>query len=297
MQYIEKITSLANPKIKDLVALQVKSDLRRSRGVFVVEGLREVTRCLIGGYRVTSLFYCPEIIDSKEILLLKNVGRVASKRNFVRYDQDCNSSDGVQSADKGLSRTGIFEVSRAVYEKAAYRGSTEGVIAVVEIGDTLTLEALQLPHDPLIIAIESVEKPGNIGAILRTADAVGVDAVLICDPRADLYNPNLIRSSLGAAFTLPVVACSSEEAIDWMQKSGIRILTAQLQDSELYYDTDMTCATALVFGTEADGLTDIWRRASGGKIRIPMNGVVDSLNVSVSVAVLCYEALRQRSAK
>ncbi len=269
---IEKITSLSNPKIKDLVALQAKSESRRSRGVFVVEGLREVTRCLIGGRRVASLFYCPEIIDPKEISALESTG-------------------------SGLPRSGVFEVSRAVYEKAAYRGSTEGVLAVVEMGEPLTLEALQLPQNPLIIAIESVEKPGNVGAILRTADAVGVDAVLICDPRADLYNPNLIRSSLGAAFTLPIVACTSADAIAWMQKHGIKILTAQLQDSELYYDTDMTCATALVFGTEADGLTDIWRRASGGKIRIPMNGVVDSLNVSVSVAVLCYEALRQRSAK
>lgn len=274
---IERITSLSNPRVKDLVALQAKSEARRSRGVFVVEGLREVTRCLIGGRRVASLFYCPEIIDPKEIRGLENIGKFAG--------------------GDGLGCAGVFEVSRAVYEKAAYRGSTEGVLAVVEMGEPLTLEALQLPESPLIIAIESVEKPGNVGAILRTADAVGVDAVLICDPRADLYNPNLIRSSLGAAFTLPVVACSSEEAIIWMQKHGIKILTAQLQDSELYYDTDMTCATALVFGTEADGLTDIWRRASGGKIRIPMNGVVDSLNVSVSVAVLCYEALRQRNSK
>ncbi len=261
----EKITSTANPRVKDLVALQAKSELRRSRGIFTVEGLREVTRCIKGGRRVASLYYCPDIIDPKE------VRKIA-----------CEGAD-------------IFEVSRAVYEKIAYRGSTEGVMAVVEMGRALTLQELQLPDSPLIIAIESVEKPGNIGAILRTADAAGVDAVLICDPRADLYNPNLIRASLGAAFTLPVVACSSQDAISWMKDNGIRILTAQLQDSELYYDTDMTCGTALVFGTEADGLTDIWRKASDAKIRIPMNGIVDSLNVSVSVAVLCYEALRQRN--
>ncbi len=262
----EKITSTANPRVKDLVALQSKSELRRSRGVFTVEGLREVTRCVKGGRKVASLFYCPEIIDPEKVRQIP-----------------CKGSD-------------IFEVSRVVYEKIAYRGSTEGIMAVVETGKALTLQDLQLPQAPLIIAIESVEKPGNIGAILRTADAVGVDAVLVCDPRADLYNPNLIRASLGAAFTLPVVACSSQEAIFWMKDNRIRILTAQLQDSELYYDTDMTCGTALVFGTEADGLTDIWRKASDARIRIPMNGIVDSLNVSVSVAVLSYEALRQRDA-
>ncbi len=261
----EKITSTANPRVKDLVALQSKSELRRTRGVFTVEGLREVIRCVKGGRKIASLFYCPEIIDTKEIRQIP-----------------CDSQN-------------IFEVSRVVYEKIAYRGSTEGIMAVVESGKPLTLHDLQLPSSPLVIAIESVEKPGNIGAILRTADAVGVDAVLVCDPRADLYNPNLIRASLGAAFTLPIVACSSQDAISWMQENNIQILTAQLQDSNLYYDTDMTCGTALVFGTEADGLTDIWRKASDAKIRIPMNGIVDSLNVSVSVAVLCYEALRQRN--
>ena len=147
---------------------------------------------------------------------------------------------------------------------------------------------------PLIVVVESVEKPGNLGAMLRTADASGVSAVIVCDPHTDLYNPNLIRASLGGVFTRNIAVCSSEEAITWLKGHGISILTAQLQDSELYYDTDMTRPTALVFGTEADGLTDIWRRAADAHIRIPMLGRIDSLNVSASMAVLCYEALRQR---
>ena len=182
----------------------------------------------------------------------------------------------------------------------AYRGGTEGILAVVcgNAGDQ-SLEALDrvLSGDtsaPLIVVVESVEKPGNLGAMLRTADASGVSAVLVCDPHTDLYNPNLIRASLGGIFTRNIAVCSSEEAIAWLKARGISILTAQLQDSELYYDTDMTRPTALVFGTEADGLTDIWRRAADAHIRIPMLGRIDSLNVSASMAVLCYEALRQR---
>ncbi len=147
---------------------------------------------------------------------------------------------------------------------------------------------------PLIIVLESVEKPGNLGAILRSADAAGVDGVIVCDPLTDLYNPNLIRSSIGAIFTVPVATCSSEECIAFLKDNGIQILTAQLQDSNLYYDQDMTKGTAIVMGTEATGLTDQWREAADAHIRIPMLGALDSLNVSVSAAILMYEAVRQR---
>ncbi|MBQ1936263.1 MAG: RNA methyltransferase, partial [Bacteroidales bacterium] len=146
-----------------------------------------------------------------------------------------------------------------------------------------------------IMVLESVEKPGNLGAILRTCDAAGADALLVCDPLTDLFNPNLIRASLGAAFSVPTVACSSEDAISFLQSRGIQILTAQLQDSELYYDIDMKRGTALVMGTESTGLSDLWRKAANAHIRIPMLGMVDSLNVSVSAAVLLYESVRQRN--
>ncbi len=147
---------------------------------------------------------------------------------------------------------------------------------------------------PLIMVLEGVEKPGNLGAVLRSADAAGADAVIVCDPLTDLWNPNLIRASIGAVFTVPTVCCSSAEAIAWLKARGIRILTAQLQDSSVYYDADMTGPTAIVMGTEATGLTDPWRQAADAHVLIPMLGRLDSLNVSVSAAILLYEAVRQR---
>ncbi len=188
----------------------------------------------------------------------------------------------------------VFEVSASVYDKIAYRAGTEGLIAEVK-AKTLGLEDLTLGENPLIVVLESVEKPGNLGAVLRSADASGADAVIVCDPLTDLYNPNLIRSSIGAIFTVPCVACSSEECIDFLKAKGISILTAQLQDSDLYYDSDMKRGVAIVMGTESTGLTDIWRQAADAHIRIPMLGRLDSLNVSVSAAILLFEAVRQRS--
>ncbi|MBQ1718973.1 MAG: RNA methyltransferase, partial [Bacteroidales bacterium] len=187
----------------------------------------------------------------------------------------------------------IIEVSREVYDKVAYRGGTEGVIAEMKSRER-KLEDLDLPRNPLIMVLEAVEKPGNLGAVLRSADAAGADAVIICDPLTDLYNPNLIRASIGAVFTVPVAVCTSSEAIAWLKSRGIRILTAQLQDSSLYYDCDMRCGTALVMGTESTGLTAQWREAADAHIRIPMLGELDSLNVSVSAAILLFEAVRQR---
>ena len=181
-----------------------------------------------------------------------------------------------------------------MYNKVAYREGTEGVIAEVKTRN-LTLEDLPAKEDALYVVLESVEKPGNLGAVLRSADACGADAVIVCDPLTDIWNPNLIRNSTGAIFSVPCVACSSQECIDFLKARGVRILTAQLQDSELYYDTDMRPATAIVMGTEATGLTEIWRKAADAHIRIPMLGLLDSLNVSVSAAILLYEAVRQRN--
>ena len=266
---MEQITSIQNPKIKLLAALQQKSSERRKAGLFVVEGRQELEHCIAAGYDVDSVFFCPELLDH-------GVG----------------SADPVFAVNYG---TGVrtFAVTRAVYEKIAYRGSTEGVMAEVRTKN-LRLDDLQLGDRPLVVVLESVEKPGNLGAILRSADASGVDAVVVCDPLTDLYNPNIIRSSVGAAFTVPCVACSSDECIRFLKARGIQILTAQLQDSRLYYDTDMTVPTAIVMGTEHDGLTDFWRQAADAHIRIPMLGRIDSLNVSVSAAILMFEAVRQR---
>ena len=177
------------------------------------------------------------------------------------------------------------------------RGSTEGMIAVVKCKDhALSAVSTQLSthKNPLIVVLESVEKPGNLGAILRTAEAANVDAVIVCDPLTDLYNPNLIRASIGGVFSVPVAVCTSKECIAFLKEHKVRILTAQLQDAYDYYDYDMRQATAIVMGTESTGLSQQWRDAADVHIRIPMLGRLDSLNVSVSAAILMYEAVRQR---
>ncbi len=272
---METITSAQNPKIKNLLLLQEKSRARREQGLFVVEGRRELEHCLGAGYTVRTLFICPEIF-----------GTMDSVENYFL----CSSPKNQFSTESGLS---VIEIPEQLYRKVAYRESTEGIIAEVEY-KSLKLEDLKLPENPLVMVLESVEKPGNLGAVLRSADAAGVDAVIFCDPLTDLYNPNLIRASIGAVFTVPTVAASSEEAIAFLKARGIQILTAQLQDSSLYYDVDMRRGTALVMGTEATGLTDVWRQAASAHIRIPMLGRLDSLNVSVSAAILLFEAVRQR---
>lgn len=187
-----------------------------------------------------------------------------------------------------------YTVSPPVYEKMAYREGTEGIIAVVKT-KAHHLNGLTLREHPLIVVLERVEKPGNLGAILRTAEAAGVDAVIMCDPLTDLYNPNLIRASIGGVFSVPVAVCTSQECIQFLKERKVCILTAQLQDSYAYYDYDMRGATALVMGTESTGLTQQWRDAADAHIRIPMLGRLDSLNVSVSAAILMYEAVRQRN--
>ena len=238
---MEIITSAQNPKIKNLLLLQEKSKARREQGLFVVEGRRELQHCLEAGFQVHTLFVCPEIAgqDGNEVM-------------------------------SGTDRASVIEIPEQLYRKVAYRESTEGILAEVEY-KSLSLEDLVLPENPLVMVLESVEKPGNLGAVLR-----------------------IIRASIGAVFTVPTVACSSEEAIAFLEARGIQILTAQLQDSSLYYNVDMTRGTALVMGTESTGLTDVWRKAASAHIRIPMLGRLDSLNVSVSAAILLFEAVRQR---
>jgi len=286
----EIITSPSNPKIKRLLALQQKSSARREAGLFVVEGQRELQHCIDSGFEVDSIFYCPSRCGGLP-------GKTVATRGFVNGGDPLRSSGGDERSEvlqgSASANAKTFEVSEEVYAKIAMRESTEGVIAEVRAKER-KLEELELPERPLVVVLESVEKPGNLGAVLRSADAAGVDAVLFCDPLTDLWNPNLIRASIGAVFTVPCVACSSAEAIAFLKARGIRILTAQLQDSSLYYDCDMTVGTALVMGTEATGLTDAWRQAADAHIRIPMLGRLDSLNVSVSAAILLFEAVRQR---
>lgn len=262
----DSITSAQNPKIKTLLELQEKSRARRKEGLFVVEGRRELLHCIEAGYRPYTIFFCPEIISTDD---LNEIVEAAGKCSF-------------------------HEIPRHLYDKVAYRGGTEGIIAEMHCKE-MSLKALRLKENPLVVILESVEKPGNLGAVLRSADASGVDAVIVCDPLTDMYNPNLIRSSIGAIFTVPVATASSADTIKWLKDNNIKIYTAQLQDSEWYYDTDMKGSTAIVMGTEATGLTDEWRKAADAHIKIPMLGKLDSLNVSVSAAILMFEAVRQRN--
>ncbi len=255
------LSSVQNPQVKRLVLLQQKSSERRSQGVFVVEGLREVRHCCEAGYQIETVYQCPALLAETEL-------------PFPR----------------------VVRVTRKVYEKIAYRDSTEGIVAIVR-DRPLSLDDLQLSDAPLLVVLERVEKPGNLGAVLRSADAAHADAVIVCDPLTDLHNPNLIRSSIGAVFTVPTVACSSEACIRFLRDRNVQILTAQLQDSSLYYDVDMRRPTAIVMGTESTGLTDQWRDAASAHIRIPMLGRLDSLNVSVSAAILLFEAVRQRQSE
>ena len=263
MNETEIITSVHNPRIRQLLQLQQKSSERRKAGLFAVEGRRELRHCIDAGFEIDTVFLSEELGEGSDVFQFPN------------------------------TNTQCLKVSPSLYERIAYRGSTEGVIALVR-SRSLHLSDLRVGKSPLIMVLESVEKPGNLGAVLRSADAAGVDAVIVCDPLTDLYNPNLIRSSIGSVFTVPCVACSSAECIVWLKDKGISILTAQLQDSKLYYDTAMTGPTAIVMGTEATGLTEVWRQAADAHIRIPMLGRLDSLNVSVSAAILLYEAVRQR---
>lgn len=264
---IESITSAQNPKIQTLLALQEKSKERRKKGLFVVEGRRELLHCIEAGYEPYTVFFCREIISDEDLMSIA---------------EQCNCS--------------FIEIPRHLYDKVAYRGGTEGVIAELKCKER-TLSDLKLKDNPLIVVLESVEKPGNLGAVLRSADASGADAAIVCDPLTDLYNPNLIRSSIGGIFTVPTATATSEDTIKWLKANNIKIYTAQLQDSEWYYDTDMTGGTAIIMGTEATGLTDCWRKAADAHIKIPMLGKLDSLNVSVSAAILLFEAVKQRNKK
>ena len=256
------ITSTQNPKVKSLLSLE-KPRERRKQQLFVIEGKREIELALEAGYKIGNLFFCEEIIRSDEIPAeLKN--------------------------EKLL-----VPVSKEVFDKIAIRESTGGMIAVAE-QKIHCLENVKLSTNPLLLILEAVEKPGNLGAVLRTADAAAVDAVIICDPQTDFYNPNVIRSSVGCVFTNQLAAVSSEEAIAWLKKNQIQIFCTSLQASKPYNLVDYTKPCAIVMGTEASGLSEIWTKNSNANIIIPMRGKIDSMNVSNAAAVVVFEVLRQR---
>ncbi|PKA83781.1 TrmH family RNA methyltransferase [Ulvibacter sp. MAR_2010_11] len=263
----KQISSLQNPLVKQVLQLSEKSRERKKTGLFVIEGLREIQLALKGGYFLKTVLFCSDIISEEEVYVIKEHSN--SKAQFI-------------------------EISIEVYQKLAYRTTTEGILAIAEVKE-LSLKTLLLTNKtPLLLIAEAPEKPGNIGALLRTADAANLDAVIIANPKTDLYNPNIIRSSVGTVFTTKIVAGTTLEIIAFLKERNITIYCAALQASVPYTTCDFTKATAIVVGTESTGLSKEWTQNSNQNIIIPMQGEIDSMNVSVAAGILIFEAKRQR---
>jgi TrmH family RNA methyltransferase len=260
---MKQITSLQNPFIKSLVLLQEKAKSRKQTGTFLIEGQREITLAIKGGYTIETVLFLPELISQTQIVKLTN------------------------------NQIELIEISKEIYQKLAYRDTTEGILAIAKT-KSLQLSDLKLSKNPLILIAEAPEKPGNIGALLRTADAAHLDAVIIANPKSDLYNPNIVRSSVGCLFTNQIATGATTEIIAFLKEKKINFYCATLQNSTSYHTQDYTTPTALVVGTEATGLTEGWRNEATQNIIIPMQGEIDSMNVSVAAAVLIFEAKRQR---
>jgi RNA methyltransferase, TrmH family len=254
------ITSLQNPRVKYIVKLRDDKRQRKREGLMLVEGVDEIQLALAAGYQPQTLFSAPELV-SRQV--------------------------------EGAGAEHIT-VKRAVFEKMSYRDNPDGWLGVFPI-PTISLDDLQLSSPALVIVAESIEKPGNLGAILRTADAAGVDAILVCDPRVDMWNPNVVRASRGALFSVPTLECDNNSALAWLKARKIRVLAATPSAKTLYSDIDLREPVAIALGTEDEGLTDFWMSNAEVKLKIPMMGRVNSLNVSVSAALILYEAVRQRN--
>ncbi len=255
---MKSISSAQNPLIKQVLDLQSGSKERRKQGLFVIDGWKETHMAIENGYDIHTILY-----------------RKGLDERLIK------------------SKAEKIEVSESVFDKIAYRGSTSKVVSLA-VPKKHELDMLKLSSDPLVLVLDAVEKPGNLGAMLRTADAAGIDAVIVCDTATDIYNPNVIRSSVGCVFSVPVAASSRATCLEFLTKKKIRIFTASLKASEKYLKQDYKKATAFILGTEATGVDAIWEEASDKNIIIPMRGQNDSLNVSNTAAILLFEALRQR---
>jgi len=261
-----KITSLHNERVQH--ALRLRERRQRDRdGLFLIEGYRELRRALEGGWRPRTLFYC------RDVFLGANEDAVIEQCRMAGAD--------------------LLDCSVAVFQKLSYRDRPDGLLAVAP-QQRRGLSDLRLPSQPLLLVMEQVEKPGNLGTMLRSADAGGVHAVIVCDPRTDIFNPNAVRASVGALFLLPVVEARSTEAIAWLHKHDIRILATTPAGDKPHYGCDMTNGLAIVVGAEQYGLSEDWLRQADERVVIPMHGRCDSLNVSAAATILIFEAMRQR---
>jgi TrmH family RNA methyltransferase len=264
---MKEITSIHNSYIKKLLKLQEKARERKKQGLFLIEGKREISLAIASQYEFDTILYLEDFISENEILHLFN------------------------------SNVNRIKISKDIYQKLAYRDSTEGIIAVTKSKNFSLQNIIFKNNNPLILVAEGIEKPGNIGAILRTADAANVDAVFIANPKSDLYNSNIIRSSVGCVFTNQIAIATSEEMIAFLKEKNINIFTATLQNSNEYHKENYTKSVAIVVGAEATGVTEIWRENDAQNINIPMQGKIDSMNVSVAAAIVIFEAKRQREFK
>lgn len=261
----KQISSAQNPLIKQLFQLKEKSRERKKTGLFLIEGVRELTLAIKGDYTIKTILFNPTIISTSQVQDLKQ------------------------------EATELIEISTEVFQKLAHRTTTEGVIAVAKTKEHGITNFELTNSNPLLLVAEAPEKPGNIGALLRTADAANVDAVIIANPKTDLYNPNIIRSSVGCVFTNTIATGTTQDIITFLQKNRINIYCAALQASTSYHIQDYTKATAIVVGTEATGLSHHWLNAATQNVIIPMQGEIDSMNVSVAAGILIFEAKRQRN--
>lgn len=259
------ITSLDNKMIKEAVSLK-KSGERKQSGLILIDGLREIEMALRARIEIATLFYCPELAAQK--------AEITKEIPFEKR----------------------IEVSEAAFRKACYKENPDGFLAIAR-PKPQRLSDLCLDGDVLLVVLENVEKPGNLGGIIRTAYAAGADAVIVNSAQTDIYNPNVIRASEGHIFTEQVISASVDETVKWLEKNKIRSFGAATIGAKIYTDTDLSGRVAIVMGSEADGLSDEWLKKADELIKIPMKAGIDSLNVSVSAAVIVYEAVRQRSRK
>lgn len=259
------ITSLQNIKVKNLVKLR-DSRYRREAGMFLLEGVRELQRALKSDYELLSAYVCPELLSVE--------GR---------------------STVSGLPDNMQIHVTKEVYAKIAVREASDGLLAVIKV-KSFDWRDLEERKCPLLLVLENIEKPGNFGALVRSADGAGVDAVIVLDPKADIFNPHAIRASVGALFSRPIIASNHEKFIEYCHRNSINIVTASPFAKEFHFQADLAKATAIVLGSEAWGLSSVWDTVDTLQVKIPMCGIADSLNVSVAGAIVLYESLRQRMA-
>jgi TrmH family RNA methyltransferase len=260
------LTSTANPRVKAVAGLRDRRNRDRT-GRTIVDGAREVRRAIESAATIEEAFVCVPLLHGAD-------ARAAFDR---------------------LTETGvpITTTSPTVFEKLAFGERAEGIVAVVRV-PSLTLDDLHLPPDPLVVVLEGVEKPGNLGAVLRSADGAGADALIVADARTDPFNPNVIRASAGTVFSVPLAVAPAEAVIAWLRERGIRIVATRVDAEGAYTDADLRGPVAVALGSETEGLTEQWGGVGIDAVSLPMLGIADSLNVSVTAAVLLYEARRQR---